>query len=554
VQTETRAKQFVNDIQLFFKNVQLASAQQGGDSAEVARLTAELNALTGTRAELNAELKREQEFKLANIEATLAQAEADRAQLAGSAAAFEEAQKRREAALARINELNARAGGFGDDDITRTVPDKNAIDDDDITKFNAANDALFAFNQGLEELSAFAATGKTTTEALSNATSDLVDEFIKAQGLKIIEPGDIDDFQGATRELGAYRDALARIEELARSGAGPATIAAAVKDADEAFRSATEAATRFGNKLDLAKDIVRDTRTESEKLQAQLADARVLLDEGFISPQTFERYKRDLQEAANQTTFLTDLAKAATEDIQGAFTDLFTGQLDSLSDFADAFGQTLQRVAANFLANQAIQFLLGKDFGSGTGTGQLGGALGGLAGLFTGGGSAAQADSTPGIAERAVSAESLSSVTQAITDGAPAITAGVEAGGTGLAGALGGLFSSIGGGIGGAAGGMGGLFGTAISAFAGFFADGGNIGAGQVGVVGERGPELVSGPAAVTPMGAGAMSAPELNVNVVNVSNQRDAIDAIGTAEGDTAILNAMRRNPGAFKRELGIA
>lgn len=39
--------------------------------------------------------------------------------------------------------------------------------------------------------------------------------------------------------------------------------------------------------------------------------------------------------------------------------------------------------------------------------------------------------------------------------------------------------------------------------FAGFFANGGTIPAGQFGVVGERGPELVTGPATVTPLGGG---------------------------------------------------
>jgi lambda family phage tail tape measure protein len=40
--------------------------------------------------------------------------------------------------------------------------------------------------------------------------------------------------------------------------------------------------------------------------------------------------------------------------------------------------------------------------------------------------------------------------------------------------------------------------------FAGFFANGGTIPAGQFGVVGERGPELVTGPATVTPMSMGS--------------------------------------------------
>lgn len=47
--------------------------------------------------------------------------------------------------------------------------------------------------------------------------------------------------------------------------------------------------------------------------------------------------------------------------------------------------------------------------------------------------------------------------------------------------------------------GGGGLF---SSLFAGFFADGGHIGAGKVGIVGERGPELIRGPADITPFGS----------------------------------------------------
>ena len=42
-----------------------------------------------------------------------------------------------------------------------------------------------------------------------------------------------------------------------------------------------------------------------------------------------------------------------------------------------------------------------------------------------------------------------------------------------------------------------------LPAFAGFFASGGTLGAGQWGIAGEAGPEVVRGPASVTPMGGG---------------------------------------------------
>ncbi len=74
----------------------------------------------------------------------------------------------------------------------------------------------------------------------------------------------------------------------------------------------------------------------------------------------------------------------------------------------------------------------------------------------------------------------------------------------------------------------GGLFGTigkavtgGASSFAGLFADGGSIGAGQWGVVGEKGAEVVAGPATVVPWGkmpagSGPRSTQVINFNVTS--------------------------------------
>ena len=59
--------------------------------------------------------------------------------------------------------------------------------------------------------------------------------------------------------------------------------------------------------------------------------------------------------------------------------------------------------------------------------------------------------------------------------------------------------------------------------FAGFFANGGFIPKGQFGVVGERGPELVSGPAQVTPM-AGTTQAVTYNINAVDAASFRSLL------------------------------
>jgi lambda family phage tail tape measure protein len=70
----------------------------------------------------------------------------------------------------------------------------------------------------------------------------------------------------------------------------------------------------------------------------------------------------------------------------------------------------------------------------------------------------------------------------------------------------------------------GGLFDSLGGLFDGWFANGGNIGAGKFGVVGEAGPELVSGPATVTPMGGG--SNVTFNINAVDAQSFKSMIAA----------------------------
>jgi len=73
---------------------------------------------------------------------------------------------------------------------------------------------------------------------------------------------------------------------------------------------------------------------------------------------------------------------------------------------------------------------------------------------------------------------------------------------------------------GGAQGGAGGFMG---SLFAGFFANGGIIPSGKFGVVGERGPEFVTGPATVTPMNTSQVV---YNINAVDAPSFKAMIAA----------------------------
>lgn len=70
------------------------------------------------------------------------------------------------------------------------------------------------------------------------------------------------------------------------------------------------------------------------------------------------------------------------------------------------------------------------------------------------------------------------------------------------------------------------LFGIQSPAFAGGFANGGTIPSGQFGLVGERGPELISGPATITPLNqvGGGSTTINYNINAVDAPSFRNLV------------------------------
>ena len=87
------------------------------------------------------------------------------------------------------------------------------------------------------------------------------------------------------------------------------------------------------------------------------------------------------------------------------------------------------------------------------------------------------------------------------------------------------------------AGGMAGGGGAGLNfggmTFGGLYADGGNLGSGKWGIAGENGPEIIHGPASVTPM-SGA-SAPQMNVTVIN--NSSASVNTRKNSRGELEVM-----------------
>lgn len=121
-------------------------------------------------------------------------------------------------------------------------------------------------------------------------------------------------------------------------------------------------------------------------------------------------------------------------------------------------------------------------------------------------------------------------------------------------GGMGGMFSGLLGGLGGGGGGglfsgllggigsiFGGLFGGIGSLFGGLFANGGQIPAGKFGIVGEKGPEFMTGPANITPMTAiAATPNPASYTQVVYNINAVDAYSFKQLIAQDPSFLHAV--------------
>lgn len=88
---------------------------------------------------------------------------------------------------------------------------------------------------------------------------------------------------------------------------------------------------------------------------------------------------------------------------------------------------------------------------------------------------------------------------------------------------------------GGLAGGGGAGFSIGGMTFGGLFADGGHLGSGQWGIAGEAGPEIIHGPANITPMDKAGGGTPQMNVTVIN--NSSASVNTRKNSKGELEVL-----------------
>lgn len=131
--------------------------------------------------------------------------------------------------------------------------------------------------------------------------------------------------------------------------------------------------------MEEGKRLFEETRTQMEQLAATEAHLAELLDAGAISWDTYSRAVfaagEKLEGIKEPLDQMTEFTKEAARNMQDAMADGFFDIMQGkFGDMATSFKQTIDRMVANLLASQLMNFLTG-DFGK---TGNLGGWLGGL--------------------------------------------------------------------------------------------------------------------------------------------------------------------------------
>ena len=218
-------------------------------------------------------------------------------------------------------------------------------------------------------------------------------------------------------------------------------------------------------------------------------------------------YGKAVDKMRENNEFLKKSISDAATTFSKEFTEAFVNMKNPLNAFKNLFGNILNDIAtrmvkqhlADPLADTMSQ-VLNEIMGTGSGKG-------GVAQIMTEGavkGGDGMIEAFKGAGTKIM--ESMGSMGSGITnlfsgmgDSLMSIFGDVFSWISSNASSLGSSLSSLLGGLGGG-GGLSGLFGSIGDFFAGWFADGGTIPSGQFGIVGEAGPEIVTGPANITPM------------------------------------------------------
>lgn len=364
------------------------------------------------------------------------------------------------------------------------------------------------------------------------------------------------------------RTSLIEVEKQIRSvqdEIATSTMSAMEKKAYSLVRAAEERATAEIKAEEIRRGSLMTDEEKKKYMDAALQKSKELLG---VEKQLYDKSRSFSTGWANAFRDYADNATNAAKQAEQIFSRFTKGLEDAIVNFVKTgkfeWKQFVSDMLETLLRSQIQQTLAGimGSFGDGSGGG-LGGLLGGL---FGGGGAGAASGKTPnnplfvydvasgggpgGLPEGAQGQqgggimsmisnglgkawEGIKSVGSSVMSGMSAMGStiwdGISSIGSSISSGLGSVVDTVGGwfsGGGGGGGDGGSLLGDIASGigdfFGGWFANGGTLGAGKWGIAGENGPELISGPANISPLGGGTNVT--YNINAVDAQSFKSMI------------------------------
>lgn len=306
----------------------------------------------------------------------------------------------------------------------------------------------------------------------------------------------------------------------------------AIEERNVAEAARERVAAQFGDNdpAGLQRAMAEITRASQEiTRQRQQAAAAVMQEQRSFAAGWRDAWAQYVDAATDASAVAANVFRTATKGMEDALIGFVkTGKFEFRSFVADILEQLLRARIQQGIASlgQSLGFgNLGGTAGSATGRGATPSAplfvqdISAMSGQGVGGAmaqqQAAMAQQTQSMFSRM--GEIMSSIGTSMSSAMGSIGKVIS----GLVGSLGSIMSSVMRGMGSALSAIGSMIMSMVRAivgmFGGFFADGGVLPRGQFGIVGERGPEIITGPATVTPMsGLGGGTQVIYNINAVD--------------------------------------
>jgi hypothetical protein len=290
-------------------------------------------------------------------------------------------------------------------------------------------------------------------------------------------------------------------------------------DIEKKYREIARAADDSAKAAVRAEEARRGEKLNPQEIEAYYAKSRAGIGSVIEAQKRLNDQSRTF--ATGWKKSFNDYVDNATNAAQAA-TRVFEKFTSGLEDAIVNFAKTGKFEWRNFVDSMLEELLRSQlkqtlasvlQVGNPLGSGSIGDALGGLFGGILGGGTGAAKGSSANNPMYVLDVGSGGGLGGIMGPPAPG------GGGGGILDTIGNMFSGIKNAVsgvfsGGGGSGGGGILSSIGDFFSGFFANGGSIPAGKFGVVGERGPEFIGGPASISPMSGG--SSVTYNINAVD--------------------------------------